>query len=108
MVSRNIGDLERDKFWQPNSSTSKVSINQVMNHLFSLSENTIDEFNYVNKFGRVLGFTTSIVDVNDQGTPSVYSWPTTAVALEAISGDGGDTAAGAGARTVVVEGLDAN
>jgi len=73
-----------------------------------LAEESNNGFNYVNKFGRVINYSTTIVDVNDIATPAVYAWLTTAVSLEAISSSANDTAAGTGARTVVVQGLDAN
>lgn len=105
-MSRNIGDLERDKFWQPNSSTTQLAFQQVTLHNFSLSEGVDNGFSHVNKFGRVLNYGTSIVDVTDLSTPAVYAWLTTPVALEAISSSANDTAAGTGARTIVVQGLD--
>jgi len=107
-MSRNIGDLERDKFWQPNSNTSQLAFEQHTKHYFSLAEGVNNGFSYVNKFGRVLNYTTSMVDVNDLATPAVYAWLTSAVTLEAISSSSNDAAAGTGARTVVVQGLDAN
>jgi hypothetical protein len=38
----------------------------------------------------------------------LYVWPDTVELVSVVSTDGGDTAAGAGARTVTVSGLDAN
>jgi len=109
-MSRNIGDLVRDRFWQPNSATTEFEIQCITNHMFPISERngSLSAYTHVNKFGRVLNYGTSIVDVNDQSTPSVYSWPTSPVTLEAISTSADDTAAGDGARTIVVQGLDAN
>jgi hypothetical protein len=111
MGTRNIGDLERDKFFQPNS-TQKFSFSTHTKHYFALAEAGAgvgcNGYDYVNKFGRVLNYGTSIVDVNDLGTPAVYAWLTSASSLEAISSSAADSAAGAGARTIVVEGLDSD
>ena len=41
-------------------------------------------------------------------TGGVYSWPQTAGAVSIVSASTNDTATGIGARTVIVEGLDAN
>ena len=60
----------------------------------------------VHKFGHNDSIGAALEDLWTTG--GVYPWPTTAVALEAISTDATDNAAGAGARTITVEGLDAN
>jgi hypothetical protein len=111
MTSQNLGDLERNKFWLTGGVTDsncrqQFSIQCSSNHLFPLSDGSCNGFTYVNKFGRVLNYGTSIVDANDLGTPAVYSWPTSAVQIEAISSSADDVATtGTGARTIVVEGL---
>lgn len=38
----------------------------------------------------------------------IYPWPTTSETLDIASDDAGDTAAGLGARSIVIQGLDAN
>lgn len=60
----------------------------------------------VHKFGRNSDVGTAFEDIWETG--GVYSWPTSASTLEAISTDANDTAAGTGARTVTIEGLDAD
>lgn len=57
-------------------------------------------------FGRNAAVGTSWEDVWNNG--GVYVWPTSALTLEAISADADDTAAGAGAQVIRIEGLDAN
>lgn len=106
--SRNIGDLERDKFWQPNVSSPRFSIPCGTHHMFPVSETGSNGFTFVNKFGRVLNYSTSMVDVTDLATPAAYTWLEAAVTLEAISTDADDNASGDGARTIVVEGLDSD
>jgi len=102
----NINDLERNKFWH--SSNAEHSPHFVVPHALPLASGHATNFSFVNKFGRCTGVGTSVVDVNRLATPAVYSWLTTAAQLEAISSDANDTAAGSGARTIVVEGLDAD
>ena len=60
----------------------------------------------VHKFGANYDVGTSIEDIWSAG--GVYSFPTTASQLEAISSSANDAAAGTGAQTIRVEGLDAN
>ena len=59
----------------------------------------------VRKFGAIdnVGTTATVV-----ATAGTYQTPTTAQALEILSSDANDTSAGTGARTVTIEGLDAN
>jgi len=113
MTSQNIGDLERNKFWLTGGVTDsncrqQFSIACNSNHLFPLADGPCNGFTFINKFGRVLNYGTSIVDVNAASTPAVYTWLTTAVTLEAISSDANDTSNGTGARTIIVQGLDEN
>ena len=63
-----------------------------------------DEF-IVNKFGRNGAVGTSLTHVSISG---VYQTPTTAQSLELLSSNAADGVAGAGARKVLVEGLDSN
>jgi hypothetical protein len=60
----------------------------------------------VQKFGHIDDLGSSLEDV--WATGGIYSYPTSASTLEAISTSTNDTAAGSGARTLRVEGLDAN
>ena len=66
--------------------------------------NTID-YADVHKFGTNGAIGTTITPVCSSG---FYRTPTTAVSLEVVSTSTNDTAAGSGARSVTVEGLDAN
>ncbi len=63
------------------------------------------QYSVVHKFGAAVGVGTSLVPVT---TAKVYVTPTTAAALEVVSDDANDTAAGTGARSITVEGLDEN
>ena len=59
----------------------------------------------IHKFGQNLVGTT-MEDIWPAG--GLYTWPTNAATLEAISTSVNDAAAGTGARTIVIEGLDAS
>ena len=114
MTSQNIGDLERNKFWLTGGVTDSACRQQLAischtHHLFPLADGACNGFTHVNKFGRVLNYGTSIIDVTDLPTPAVYTWLTSPVQLEAISSSTDDVATtGTGARTILVQGLDAN
>ena len=101
-----IADLERNKFWH--SSNAEHSPLFCVPHAIPLASGQALNYSFVNKFGHCTGVGTSVVDVNRLATPAVYAWLTTAAQLEAISSSANDTADGTGARTIVVEGLDAN
>lgn len=62
----------------------------------------------VHKFGRAIVGTSFVPIGWTTGTGGIYRTPTTATALEFVSTNDADTAAGAGARKLKVEGLDAN
>lgn len=66
----------------------------------------------VNKFGRNpevdSGATADVWDFGGTGNTLLYPWPSAAAATTVVSDDTNDTAAGTGARTVEVQGLDAN
>jgi hypothetical protein len=66
----------------------------------------VKDWSVVHKFGHNSDLGSSIEDVWAAG--GVYSYLTAATLLEVVSDDANDTAAGSGARTVTVEGLDAN
>lgn len=62
----------------------------------------------VTSLGQALIVGTGIA-ANDIWTGAgIYPWMTAATSLEALSADANDTAAGTGARTIVVNGLDGN
>lgn len=60
----------------------------------------------VHKFGANYDLSTSVEDVWSVG--GVYSYLTSASTLEVLSDDANDTSAGTGARSVTIQGLDAN
>lgn len=108
MASGHIADLAKHSYWIPGITNGEHNPIYVQTHQIPIASGTLDHYCFVNKFGRETGVGTSVVDVNRTASPSVYSWPTSAVKLEAISSSADDTSAGSGARTIVVEGLDAN
>lgn len=65
----------------------------------------ITEYSEVHKFGTNENVGTTFVPIARGGT---YQTPTAAAALEVVSSDANDTAAGTGARTVTIIGLDTN
>lgn len=67
----------------------------------------ITGMSFVHKFGANAAAGTTREDIWSEG--GVYNWPTAAVSLRvAPGGNAADTSDGAGARTIVVEGLDEN
>jgi len=71
----------------------------------NLARGFYPEYTENHKFGTNAAVGATLVPLTGSG---VYQTPTAATALEIISTSAADTAAGAGARTVVVVGLDAN
>jgi len=71
-----------------------------------LSNGNYTDAKVVHKFGYNPAVGTAIEDV--WFTSGNYTWLQSAVTLEAISTEAADTAAGAGAQQVTVQGLDAN
>ena len=71
-----------------------------------------DSGHWVNKFGRNpdvdSGQAQDIWDYGGDGNGETYSWPTSAAATTIVSDSADDAAAGTGARTVQIQGLDAN
>ena len=107
--SRNIGDLERNKFYQQGVSNSEFALNIATKHLIPIAKGGLSSYSHVNKFGRSVDVTTAIIDVAAMPAPVVYTWLEAPVQIEAISSDAGDVAVtGAGARTIRVSGKDAN
>ena len=99
-------DREAFKFLHIHGNNSEFSLNQVSHHLVSVAKGSLDNYKYVNKFGRAIGFGTSIVDINDQATPGVYTWLQAEDTVNVVSSAASDAAGGAGARTIIVQGLD--
>jgi len=63
-------------------------------------------FGLVHKFGRNADVDQAWEDIWITG--GEYAWPTTASTLEVISNSANDTAAGTGARSITIEGLDSD
>ena len=109
--SKHIGDLERDKFWLRNGGDQNYSPLFVMTHGIPLASGDVLDWSFVNKFGAVIGASTTIVDLNQQVTPSIYTWPTNSFTVECISSGtsaASDTLLGTAARKVTVFGLDSD
>ncbi len=66
------------------------------------AELDIDTLNIIHKFGRNTGVGTTLEPVTISG---IYKTPTTATTLQAVSTDADDTAAGAGARQLTIQGI---
>ena len=73
------------------------------NFWINITRGLIDEYEEIHKFGTSDAVGTTFVPI---ARGNVYQTPTTAQALEVVSTDANDTAAGTGARTVTVIGLD--
>lgn len=73
--------------------------------LLEVAKGNIAGHSLVNKFGFNDNVGATLQPVTDG---AVYQTPTAATALEVVSSDAADGVAGAGARTVEVQGLDAN
>ena len=84
---------------------SKKSHSQELPWIIAARQGIIPGVKIVHKWGHNTNVGTSFVPVTSSGT---YQTPTSAQALEILSSDANDAAAGTGARTVIVEGLDAN
>jgi hypothetical protein len=66
-----------------------------------IAKGNVPGHSIVHKFGHANVATTMVPVCNSL----VYQTPTTAIALEVVSSDADDTSAGAGARTIYIEGL---
>jgi hypothetical protein len=94
-----------------NSSATFPPIGEATNPLYvqdwkvEVSKRNIPGHSIVQKFGSNRAVTQTLAVISDSG---VYMTPTTAQALEFVSDDAADTAAGVGAREITIEGLDSN
>ena len=70
-----------------------------------VEKGNVSGWSHIRKFGKIFGCTTSLTPITITG---LYQTPTSAQSLEIVSSSANDTSAGTGARTVYVEGLDAN
>lgn len=73
-------------------------------YFFEIAEGHIGGHSYFHKFGKGLVGTTMVPIASSLKYPT----PTAATTLEVVSNDADDTAAGDGARTVTIQGVDAN
>jgi len=73
--------------------------------LIEVEKGNVPGHSIINKFGFDSAVTSTLQSIADA---QVYQTPTTAVSLEILSSDANDAAAGTGARTVEIQGLDAN
>lgn len=73
--------------------------------MLEVAKGNVPGHSLVHKFGRNSAVGTTLVPVS---SGAVYQTPTAAASLEIVSSSSADSAAGAGARSVYIEGLDAN
>ena len=73
--------------------------------LLEVRKGNVAGHSLINKFGFNDAVDSTLAPVADG---AVYQTPTSATALEVVSSSTDDAAAGTGARTVIIEGLDAN
>lgn len=73
--------------------------------LIEVEKGNVAGHSIVNKFGFDAAVTSTLQTIADA---QVYQTPTAAASLEIVSSDANDTSAGTGARTVEIQGLDAN
>lgn len=75
----------------------------------TIAEGRIEGYSIVNKFGRNTDISTGTVPEGVWGGGGTYTgWATAAETIQVLSSSANDTAAGSGARTIRVTGLDAN
>ena len=74
--------------------------------LIEVRKGNIEGHDIIHKFGHSENITQNAWSIISQG--EVYQMPTSALSLELISGEAADNQAGVGARSLIVEGLDAN
>ncbi len=74
--------------------------------LIEVRKGNIEGHSIVHKFGHSDNITQGAWAIIAQS--EVYKMPTSAVSLELVSGEAADNQAGVGARSLIVEGLDAN
>lgn len=75
---------------------------------FQASSGEIRGLEAVNKFGSNLDIDTASAPETLWSTGGLYVFPTTSGSISVVSSSANDAAAGTGARTIVVEGLDEN
>lgn len=74
-------------------------------HFIQISAGRVKDTSHINKFGYNTAVGTSYETVTDLGTNNL---PTSAAVVSIVSASTADTSAGTGARTVEIQGLDAN
>ncbi len=88
-----------------------MSGNSIFGHstkdfLMEVRKGNIEGHSIIHKFGHSDNITQNAWSIIAEG--EVYQTPTSAISLELVSGDAADNQAGVGARSLIVEGLDAN
>jgi hypothetical protein len=112
MIQKNLNDQIHESYFDIEKPITdwKMPVQSCIQNLGGIvfSQGNCSNLKSVYKFGKATSVGTSMVDINFLATPAVYAWLTAATKLEVLSSDANDTAAGTGARTVYLEGLDAN
>lgn len=88
-----------------NSLFEWLKENMSKNFFFEVVKGNIKGHSIVHKFGHNDSVSTTLVPVCAGG---VYQTPTSAVTLELVSSNANDNQAGTGARSITIQGLDAN
>lgn len=112
MIQKNINDQIHESYFDIGKPITdwKMPISANIENLgaIAFSQGNCSNLKSVYKFGKATSVGTSMVDINYLATPAVYAWLVAATKLEVLSSDANDTFAGTGARTVYLEGMDAN
>lgn len=108
-----IESFDESEFVSPSGTAQQISdaisvLSTIITQdfLIEVGKGNIENHSIAVLSGRNISVSTSLVDIEMSG--SSFTWPTVAATLEAISDDIADDAAGAGARKIIVKGLDAN
>lgn len=86
----------------------KKALPQSLDQYFAISRGRLPGYSAIGSAGVVRNVDVATVPQDVWGGGGLFPYQSAAVALEAISSSANDTAAGTGARTVVVSGLDSN
>jgi hypothetical protein len=108
---RNIADLERNKFFRNMTQTSsnlQYDPHFIMSNNIPIADGSSSTYRVIKTIGYGFAVLSTQSDLQFKNSPGTYAWPTSASKLIAVSTEADDTAAGDGARTIVVEGLDAD
>lgn len=101
MIANKNGDVVTETNPFPVTVTNGWELN--------LAQGLVEGYSFIEKFGRGTLSTNTLTTLYDNSaTVPLYPWPTTASTLVVTSDDTSDNATGDGARTVEVQGLDAD